>query len=283
MGLLDFILNLVALLLWLHWRSLRFDPLTQRIPATLVGTLRPAEPRRLAGWKWLVGLGFLLATRALVYRGIGDPVEWTPKLNLGVVVPALRGDNLQLDLLYSVLSFMRLLLIFYFWLLVLAAINHRTLEPDPLLKLVRLQLGRCARWPWPWAVSLPVVLAASLWVVLHPLLVHLDLAGPAGSTAHLLEQGALVGMSLLLTLQFLLPGLLLLYIVSSYVYLGTNPFWEFISASARNLLAPLRLLRLGKLDLAPAVGIVLVILVLHFLPNLLLAELTQHHLSFWPQ
>ena len=39
MGLIDFILNLAGVLLWLGWRSIRFDPLGRSTPATLVGTL----------------------------------------------------------------------------------------------------------------------------------------------------------------------------------------------------------------------------------------------------
>ena len=278
MGLIDFILNIVALLLWLNWRSICFDPLAKRVPTTLVGTLRPAEPRRLKGWRWVLGLALLLVIRALLYRAIGEPVHWTPKLDLGVVVPALRGDRLELDLLYSVLSFLRLGVIFYFWLLVLAAINHRTLEPDPLLKLVRLHLGRIARWYWAWGIALLVLLAAVLWVGVQPVLVHLDMASRPLSTAHLAEQGLLVGLGLFLTLKFLLPALLLLYFISSYVYLGTNPFWDFIAASARNILGPLQMLRVGKLDLAPLAGIALVVLLLHLLPNYVFA-----HLSLWPR
>jgi hypothetical protein len=44
----DFILNLAALLLWINWRALPFDPLNKRRPATLIGTLRPAGRRARA-------------------------------------------------------------------------------------------------------------------------------------------------------------------------------------------------------------------------------------------
>ena len=60
MGLIDFILNLAGVLLWLSWRSMGMDPLTRTTPATLVGTLRRAEPRRLKGWQFPVGLAALL-------------------------------------------------------------------------------------------------------------------------------------------------------------------------------------------------------------------------------
>ena len=50
MGLLDFILNLVGLLLWFNWRAARFDPLSKFTPATLAGTLRRAEKTSFRRW-----------------------------------------------------------------------------------------------------------------------------------------------------------------------------------------------------------------------------------------
>ena len=60
MGYVDFILNLAGLLLWLNWRSVRFDPLNQRTPATLMGTLRPAAPQKIRRWHLLVIIAGLL-------------------------------------------------------------------------------------------------------------------------------------------------------------------------------------------------------------------------------
>ncbi len=86
MGVIDFILNLAGLLLWLNWRSLRFDPLGQRTPVTLIGTLRRAEPRRLRRWHLPAALGGLLLLRAVFYWQIGSGVGWAAgKLNLGVI------------------------------------------------------------------------------------------------------------------------------------------------------------------------------------------------------
>jgi hypothetical protein len=64
MPLIDFILNLAGLLLWLNWRSSRFDPLAHTSAATLAGTLKRAEPRRFQGWPFLGGLVGLLLLRA---------------------------------------------------------------------------------------------------------------------------------------------------------------------------------------------------------------------------
>ena len=284
MGLIDFILDLAGVLVWLSWRSIRFDQLVKTTPATLAGTLRRAEPRRLKGWQHLAGLATLLLGRALLYRQIGPDAEWTPKLNLFYVILAFRSDLFFPTLLFSVLSFARILIVCYFWLLALAIINRHSAEPDLIQKLVRLHLGPVARWHLILQLLLPLFLIVGLWFSLHPLLVHLQIASRVRSNAHLAEQGILIATALLLSLQYLLPVFLLLHLVASYVYLGSNALWDFIGATARNLVAPLgRLpLRMARFDFTPLVAAILILALLHWLPNFILGKLAQHHVSPWP-
>ena len=285
MGLIDFILNLAGVLLWLSWRSIGMDPLTRTTPATLVGTLRRAEPRRMRGWQLLVGLAALLLLRAVLYRQIGPEADWTSKFNLFFVVLAFRSDQYLLTMLFSLLSFVRLLIICYFWLLALVVINGRNAELDPLHKMLRLHLGPVARWPRLLQVLLPLVVITGLWMALHPLLTHFGIISPVRSPAHLAEQGLLIGTALYFTLQYLLPVFLLLHLVTSYVYLGSNPVWDFVGVTARNLLAPLRWLplRLARFDFAPLAGVILILLLLHWLPNLVLGRMAENNVSLWPQ
>ena len=205
MGLIDFILNIVGLLLWLNWRSQRFDPLHKTSPATLVGTLRRAEAPRLQGWKLPIALVALLILRALVYWMLGFPTDWTPKLDLGIVVVALRSDVFQSAFLFSVLSFARVMIVFYFWLLILTIVNRSTTDAASIQRFVQLHLGRLSRWPWPIRGLLPILCVAGMWLALHPLLLHLNATDRVRSTIHLLEQGGLVGLCLLFTLKYVLP------------------------------------------------------------------------------
>jgi uncharacterized protein YggT (Ycf19 family) len=285
MALIDFILNVAALLLWLSWRSLRFDPLVKTRPVTLIGTLRRAEPRRLGRQRLGIALVLLLFLRALFYYELGSPIEWTPRLNLGMVVLAFRSDSFWSQVVFSTLSFLQVLVVFYSWLLALAVISRRKGDADPIQKLVRLHLGRSGRWPWPAQALLPLITVAALWIALHPLLLYLDVVSRTPSTWHLLEQGLLLGGRLYLTLKYLLPPFLLLQLIVSYVYLGASPLWDFISLTATNLLGPLRRLPLqfGRLDFAPVAGVVLIYLLLHMLPRFLQSELSRHQLSLWPQ
>jgi len=285
MGLIDLILNLAGVLLWLSWRSIRFDPLVKTSPAALVGTLRRAEPRRLKGWQLLVGLAALLVLRALLYQQIGPEADWRPKLNLYFVVLAFRNDLWLPVMVFSVLSFARMLIICDFWLLALAMINRRNAGSDPLLRMLRFHLGPVVRWPWLLQLLLPLLLIAGLWIALHPVLVHFEITSRVHSNAHLVEQGILIGTALYLSLQYVLPVFLFLHLITTYVYLGTSPLWDFVSTTARNLLAPLRRvpLRIAKLDFAPVAGVIVIFALLHWLPSFILGQMAQNKMSPWPQ
>jgi uncharacterized protein YggT (Ycf19 family) len=284
MTLLDSILNLAILLLWLSWRSSRLDPVVNSSPATLAGTLKTTSATHLRGWQFLIGLGLLLTLRVLVYREIGSPVEWTPKLNLGFVVLAFRSDLLATAALYSLLSTLRLVVVFYFWLFFLVAVNRSCPSPGAILRLIRSHLGRVARWPVVAQLGLPMLIAAGLWFVWFPALAHCRLVLPAGSFAQVAAQGGLVGLALILTLKYLIPPIVLLHMVNSYVYLGTNPLWDFIAGTSDGLLKPLRPLplQIARLDLRPLAGGCLAILLFHWLPEWGMAKLAQRNLVLWP-
>ncbi len=283
MALVDFILNIAALLLWLTWRARQFDPLVRKVPATLVTTLKRAEPRNGSRWAPLLFLMVLLLTRALLYWEIGSPAQWTPKLELGVVVLAFRSETFVTVLLFSALSFLRVLAILYFWLLVLVAIQPQAQAAGPVPRLIQLHLGWFARWPWPAQILLLPVLAAMAWLALHPVLLSLGLVNYVRSTLHLAIQGTLVASGLFFTLKYLVPPFLVLHLIASYVFLGNSPVWDFVSATARQMLAPLGWLRVAKVDFAPVVGVLLVLALLHWLPNSALVYLAQKNLSLWPQ
>jgi uncharacterized protein YggT (Ycf19 family) len=242
------------------------------------------EPRRLKAWQLALVLAGLIGLRAGCYLLIGAPADWTPKLNLELVVLAFRSDRFGADLVFSCLSFLRVLVVFYFWLLILALINRSGEEMDPIQKLVRLHLGRAARWPWPIQLLLPFLIVMLLWLGLYPVLVRLDVVARAHSWAHVVEQASLVGLGLLLSLRYVLPAFLLLHLVASYVYLGTNPLWDFITNTALNMTAPLRRLplRFARLDLTPVAGVILILWLLEWLPNFILSKLAASRLSSWP-
>jgi uncharacterized protein YggT (Ycf19 family) len=285
---IDFILNVAGLLLWLNWRSVRLDPFNRGVPATLAGTVRRAEPMRLQRWHFLAALGILLFFRALLYQALGPAADWTPRLNHVVVqlaFPLIRGHTFLSILSFSVLSFVQLLLMFYLWLLIIAIANRRETSPDPLQKLLLVQLGRLARWPVLVQLIAPVLVVAGLWMAFHPLLVYIGVTPHVRSNGILFAQGCVASLMLYWTVKYLLVALLAVHLIITYVYLGANPVWEFINTTSKNLLSPLRHLplRFGRVDLVPILGIILVVLLLFLLPDYILRYLDAKQLTLWPQ
>ena len=263
MSLIDFILNLAGLLLWANWRSILFDPVNKRTPATLVGTLRRAAPTRFRHWHLLAAIGALLLLRALIYWQVGSATGWTGKLDLGVTMLSFPSNlsgpasSFLRMLLFSIFSFARVLGIIYLWLLLLSILDG----PMPTHRLVKIQLGKIDGWPRWIKFLLPPVVTALFWGLaswpfgwLHP--------KPAMSAAHHVEEALVIGLGSYLAWKFLVGALLVLHLLNSYIYFGRHPFWKYVDATAQTLLTPLQKipLRAGKADFAPVVGIAFVFL-----------------------
>jgi uncharacterized protein YggT (Ycf19 family) len=254
MAYVDFILNLAGLLLWLHWRSDRFDPLVKRMPATLMGTLRPATSKKLRPWHLLVFITGLLLLRAVIYWWLGSAANWTGKLDLGVVVLSFRSDWFVRILVFSFFSFGLTLGIFYVCLLLLSLLAG----PDPIHRVVKIPLGRVDGWP-RWAkIILPFLATAVLWWLAGWLLGRLQILPPA-PPAYRFQQSLVIGAGSYLLWKFPLGAILLLHLLNSYIYFGKHPFWKYVNATAQTILRPLKKipLQLGKVDFAPVLALAL--------------------------
>jgi hypothetical protein len=268
MGPIDFILNLAGLLVWLSWRSVQYDPLTKRTPATLLGTLRPAETTPWRQWHLPAVIGGLLLFRALIYWLIGSADNWVGRLDLGVISPAIHFHGNFSDLIlriipYSVLSFALMLGVVYLWLLLLSILAG----PDPIHRLVRVQLGAIDCWPCWIKWLLPLVVTASVWWLATWLFTRIEVSDYSKthfipepiSAARRLESALIVGLGSYLAWKFIIGALLTLHLLNTYIYFGKHPFWGYVNATAHTLLAPLgRIpLRVGRVDFAPVVGLAL--------------------------
>jgi hypothetical protein len=264
LDIIDFILNLAGLLLWLNWRTLPFDPLTKTTPATLIGTLRRAEPTRYQRWHFAAALGALLLLRAGFYRLIGPAADWTGALNLVATRLVFRSDSFNLMLLYSTLSFGLLLGTFVLWLLLLSVLAQGRSENQLLLRLARAHLGPVIGWPTWRKLLLPFLAGLVLWWLLSWLLAWWGLIPRPISEASRLAQSAFVGLSTYFAWKYLIVALLAAYLLHNYLYFGRHVIWNIVDETARRLLGPLRSLRVGKVNFAPLVGIALVSLFAQF-------------------
>lgn len=258
MSLVDLILNIAAILMWVNWRAIRFDPITHRRPATLVGALKPITPLHSRHWQLPAAIGVLIVVRAFFYWQIGKSFGWSGKLDVGVIALSFRSDSFFRMLLFSFLSFWVALGVFYLWLLLLSILSG----PEPFHRMVRMQLGFIDGWARTTKLLLPFFITAILawlgtwifgWMAILPAPV---------SQMHRIEEAIVIAIGSYLVWKFLIVGLFALYLLNSYIYFGKHPFWDYVTVTTQKLLEPLKPvpLRIGKVDLAPIIGIALVLL-----------------------
>ena len=264
MPLLDFILNLAGLLLWLNWR---FITLARRDQGpggiSLAGTIKSTASARAPRWPYLAALAALLFIRPLAYYTIGSNLGVSMSLPLGVVTIPFSPRLLARMFLFSWFSFALFVGTFYLWLTLFALLNRRVAAPDACLRLVRLHLGVLHRAPGWFQALVPGLAGAGFWVGVSYILEQVGMLPPQGSSNVRLIRALLAGGHAYLAWVAPLAGVLLLYVVNSYVYLGEAAFWSFVECTGRSTLSCLGRFRIqvGKVDLTP----LLLVLVLWFL------------------
>lgn len=211
-------------------------------------------------------LAFVLVFRAFIYSQIGPSVDWMPNLRLGAITIPFRSDVFQRMLLFSLLSFGVTLGIFYLWCLLLSLVNGRATENDSMQRLVDLHLGTVGRWPWPMRLIVPLFVMSLLWLGAAWLLSRWSIIPGGVSNLHRLGQGVVLGLGAYLTWRFVIAAFLILFVLSSYIYFGNQPFWNYVALTGRNLVRPFDSipLRIGKIDFAPVLTMALVFLASHY-------------------
>jgi uncharacterized protein YggT (Ycf19 family) len=262
MGIVDLILNVAGLLLWLNWRSIRYDPLTRRTPATLMGTLRRASPEKIRRWHFLVFIAALLLLRALLYRWIGSATgNTTSYLDFGATSQGFRHDIFIQSLAFSFFSFVRALAILYIWLLFFSILSG----PESISRLIKIPLGRVDDWPRRVKIILPFLVTAICWWLASWLFAKLP-PQLASSLAQKFQASIVIGLSSYLVWKFPACAILLLHLLSSYVYFGRHPLWNYVDQTAQKMLRPLKPipLRVARVDFAPVLAIAIIFLVSEF-------------------
>lgn len=256
MALIDLLLNLAGLIFWHGWRVARVD---RGMPGalTLSSNLRPTGVERPRRWSNLGALTLLLLIRPFFYWHLGSAAGWTAAWSPGPVTLFFRSDFLGRMFLFSFLSFGWALFVWHAWLTLLSAVQPRP-DTNFVTLGVREHLGPLGRWPWPLGLVLPVLALGFIWWASVPGLAALGLMPLPKSNPQTVQQAVLVALSLVFTFRWLLTGVFVLRLLNTYVYFGSHPFWAFIHQAGRVLLWPINWLRVGKLDLAPLVGLVVV-------------------------
>ena len=260
---LHLILNLTALLLWMHWRA---GTMPRPKPVNAIAGPTPRlGPVFRHSWIFLVVLVTLLGLRAVFYHQFGPGLDWIPSLDLLNESPHFRSDHFPRALAYSVLSFGRWLVALYFGLALLSTIHPNFDDSSQWPKFLKAQFGWIGNWPatMHWLTTLALAVGVHFG--------ELKWMETIGVLSQPADIPRLLPILITLDLQamvYLTMLLLALYLLNSYVYFGEQNFWRNVDESGRRLLMPLRPIRMvvGKIDFAPvlALGIVYCInLLLH--------------------
>jgi len=266
MSLLDAILNCVALLLWLNWRSIDLSPTIRAGSGSLLSTLKRIEVRQEKTWVYLAGLILLLLVRPIFYQRLGDAYQWVPVLDLGVVRFSFRVQELGKVYLYSTLAFLKIAGVFYWCVIFLAAVHRKLPDTVTYQRFVRLHLGPLVRLP-SWLLIFGVPLSVlCLWAGLQTPMAALGLVPEIRPSAQVWRQGGALALSVYLAWAMPLAWVFGLHLVNSYVYLGNHDFWNYVNATARRVLEPVRFipLAIARVDLAPVLALVACGMMDHF-------------------
>jgi uncharacterized protein YggT (Ycf19 family) len=263
LSLLHFVLNAAGLLLWLKWREDMLQSARRAVGGTLLSTLKRAGAAPAYRWAFFGSLGGMILLRAILYWQMGASLRWSPAIDLGAIVIVFRCDIFLRMLMFSLCSMAVFILKFHFWLLLISVVNRKVADTDVYQNRLRAHLGLAERLPWPVKLLLPFLVTGLAWLAAGPLLAKLGFLMPARSMAHTVQQAVVLGAASYLCWKYLLAVVLMLYLVTCYVYLGHAPIWNFLATTGRNLLAPIQWLplRLGRLDFAPIAGAVAVLFV----------------------
>src|SRR6185436_574319 len=126
---------------------------------------------------------------------------------------------------------------------------------------------------------LPSVVAGLAWAAALPLFAAIDLIPSVPEPEAIWGQSLAFALAALLTWKWLILVILLLHLVNIYVYLGTHPVWPYISVTARKLLTPLFFLSFSRVDLAPVVGMAVVLLLSDMAVKPTIIQLLQKYSS----
>lgn len=282
LGFLDLTVNWVALLLWFNGRGAVLEKRISPTIRSLASAIQPTETGRSVQMGYWMGLVALLLVRALFYHHIGSAMGWIPSQDLHWVQIHFKSHVFSLMLLYSAVEFLLFLLVAYSWLTVVSALHGHSDPQDPVRQLIDLHLGRLAAWPSLLKWAFPMAGGATYWFMVVLLARDSALLPAALPTSQILSQALLIGASFWLDLQPLLLGLVSLYFLNSYVYLGDYPLLKFVDECARQILKPIRRIphRIGPIDFSPLLACALLLLGFQLLSDFLQRGMSSPGVGF---
>ena len=262
---LHLILNLIALLLWVHWRNVP-TPTVSTKNNGLGPRLKHHGLRLARGSVGLLLLTALLVGRAWFYHRIAPEVDWQPRLTLITYTPQITA-NLSLpfawadfskQLAFSVVSFAGWLVLYNFVLVFCSVLKPDIDEARGWRHFLRGQLGIIDRLPT--LIKIPIALTLGVGVHYGAAwwLMQLNIMPPQTPEALMHLAGGMTVLDLRIV-AWCAMSVLGLFVLNSYIYFGGQKFWKTIETTGQRLLRPFHLfpMKWGRVDFAPLVGLAL--------------------------
>ncbi|MEC7903449.1 MAG: hypothetical protein VYE74_04590 [Verrucomicrobiota bacterium] len=252
---IDHILNLAAWILWINGSMGLMQPWKPQSGISLVGTLKALSPSRMnPAWFFILGVALILCFKILLLHYLGKPLASTVAVDFLLFPVFFKTGSLSHMALMGVVTFIRFSFMGYLWLWFLRCLTTGK-GMDPLHGMLDAVLGPLGqRKAWLQGVLL-WLLGVMLWTLLGALLARLEIL-PGRDASSLLWQATLISSAAWMSLRWLIYGMLALYLVHSYVYLGGWEGWDWLDQGVERLLWPLKPLRLHwkRIDFTPMVA-----------------------------
>jgi len=262
---LHLILNLIALLLWVHWRNSSTPAISSKNKG-FKACLKHLGLRLARDSVGLLLLAILLVGRAWFYHRIAPEVDWQPRLTLITYTPQITADlslpfawaDFGKQLAFSVVSFASWLVLYNFVLVFCSVLKPDMDEARGWRHFLRGQLGIIDRLPNLLKIPLTLTLGAGVHYGATLWLMQLDIM-PLKTPEALMHLAAGMAVLDLHIVGWCAITVLGLYILNSYIYFGNHKFWKFIESSGQCLLRPFHLfpMKWGNVDFAPLAGLAL--------------------------
>ncbi|MDB6052694.1 MAG: hypothetical protein JWN25_217 [Verrucomicrobiales bacterium] len=258
MWLFDFILDWVALLLWLRATSFKTSPVERPRTISPLASIKPADHLTPCLWAGAAMLAVIVG-RAVIYWKIGTAVDWMPTINFPSIAIPLRSNSFGRMLTLSCLTFGVTLYLFYTYLLLLISLTPGLETSSRIITFLRKKSGVMRYFPKTALCVFPFACGFLFWTFSRWIWVGFGLL-PESSWGSILKEACVLGLNAFLPLQYLLYGLLGFAFMNSTIFFGTSQIVQILSAASKALLAPFRRipLTLGKWDLVPILLIILI-------------------------
>ena len=222
MQIIDFILNLAAWILWVNGWMQFHNPTDIQRPLTLVGTLVGPSRRIGVAWIYLGGFLLILLLKTLLLHYLGAPVETSMAINFMLLIVYFKTGTLVIMFWMALASYLKFAMIAYIWVWFLSRVSRKDLAEN-IVQGLGASLGFLQHRHWVIQILSLILFGMLGWMFLGMVFAWLGVLPAISDVSHLIWQALCISACAWLSLYYLIIVVMILYLIHSYVHLGT---WE---------------------------------------------------------